>query len=44
MLQYLFTYYEFFFAPGNGMEPNLPENGNSWFSKPIVEAGQANCV
>ena len=44
MLQYLFTYYEFFFAPGNGMEPNLPENGNNWFSKPIVEAGRANCV
>ena len=34
----------FFFVQGNRMEPNLPENWNSWFSQPIVEAGQANCV
>ena len=34
----------FFFVRGNRMEPNLPENWNSWFSQPIVEAGQANCV
>ena len=34
----------FFFVPGNRTEPNLPENWNSWFSQPIVEAGQANCV
>ena len=34
----------FFFVRGNRMEPNLPENWNNWFSKPIVEAGQANCV
>ena len=34
----------FFFVQGNKMEPNLPENGNNWFSKPIVEAGRANCV
>ena len=34
----------FFFVQGNRMEPNLPENGNNWFSKLIVEAGRANCV